>query len=74
MATFARKELINQVALKAHSFGITPENPGKMEVGSEYVSINGKQYPKSYQESLKALHREIAGVKDFAQPAKVQKI
>jgi|GEM_PF-4288247 len=39
VATFARKELINQVALRAQSFGITLKSSGKMEVGSDYVSI-----------------------------------
>lgn len=47
VATFARKELINQVALRAQSFGITPESPGEMEVGSDYVIINSRLWRKS---------------------------
>jgi len=59
VATFARKELINQVALRAQKLGITPESPGEMEVGSDYVIISGQRYPKSYQEPFQSLQKEI---------------
>lgn len=66
VATFARKELINQVTLRAQSFGITPKSFGDMKDGSDYVIINGQHYPKNFQEPLKALQREIEK-KDFHQ-------
>lgn len=66
VATFARQELINQVILRAQNFDITPKSPGEMEIGNDYVSINGKHYSKSYQEPFKALQREIEK-KDFHQ-------
>ncbi|MCL5289453.1 MAG: BREX-1 system adenine-specific DNA-methyltransferase PglX [Firmicutes bacterium] len=59
VATFARKELINQVSLRVQSFGITPESTGKIEVGSDYVIISGRHYPKKLLKPFEALKKEI---------------
>lgn len=59
VATYARKELISQVALRAQSFGITPKSLGEIEVGSDYVIINSQRYPKSFERPYKTLQKEI---------------
>lgn len=43
-ATFARRELITQVKLKAKAFGITPEGLPEVAEGADYIEVNQVRY------------------------------
>lgn len=48
-AVMARNELMQEVELKANSFGVSEDSDGTIQRGSDYVIINDVTYPKSYE-------------------------
>jgi len=54
----ARTELINQITLKANSFGVYKDSHSEITIGTDYVTINGNKYAPSYAESYKKLLKE----------------
>lgn len=58
-AVYARNELRNQVILRAQAFGVTSTGFGQMEVGSDYIQINGEEHPLSYKKAYETLIKEL---------------
>ncbi|BAU29736.1 N-6 DNA methylase [Aneurinibacillus soli] len=57
-AVNARVELLQQVAAQALRFGVTEENVGKLEIGTDHILINGKTYDKTLERPYRALTSE----------------
>jgi type II restriction/modification system DNA methylase subunit YeeA len=58
-AVYARKELMNQIALRAQSFGITEKSTPSIVTGSDYVEVNEKKYPIYSKRGIEKLINEI---------------
>lgn len=54
----ARTELINQITVKANSFGVYEDRNSELTIGTDYVIINGKKYDPSYADSYRKLIEE----------------
>ena len=54
----ARTELINQITLKANSFGVYKDSLSEITIGTDYVTINGNKYDPSYGEAYRKLLKE----------------
>ena len=54
-AIMARRELRSQVTRMANSFGVYEDKDGEIEVGNDYVKINNKTYPRSYEGAYRKL-------------------
>jgi type II restriction/modification system DNA methylase subunit YeeA len=54
-AIMARKELRDEVTLKANTFGLSENDNCEIYIGSDYVKINGNTYPKTYEKAYRKL-------------------
>lgn len=54
-AIMARRELIDEVKLKANNFGLNENSDCKVQPGSDYVMINGNRYHKAYGKAYEKL-------------------
>ncbi|WP_051663081.1 BREX-1 system adenine-specific DNA-methyltransferase PglX [Alicyclobacillus macrosporangiidus] len=57
-ATEARRDLIEQVGLRAKELGVTETQCAAAEAGEDYVVIGGVRYPKAYQSAYERLCAE----------------
>lgn len=57
-ATSARRELIEQVSLRARELGVTETRCATPEVGPDYVVLGGMRFPKVYQRGYERLCAE----------------
>lgn len=57
-ATEGRRDLIEQVGLRAKELGVTETQCGVAEAGEDYVVIGGVRYPKAYQSAYERLCAE----------------
>lgn len=57
-ATSARRELIEQVSLRAKELGVTETRCATPEVGPDYVVLGGMRFPKAYQRGYERLCAE----------------
>ena len=65
-ATKARRDLMEQVALRARELGVTVHGCGGIEIGPDYVVIGGVRYPAAYRQSHERLCAQWKA-KGFAQ-------
>ncbi len=65
-ATKARRDLMEQVTLRARELGVTAGGCGRIEAGPDYVIIGGSRYPAPYQQSYERLCAQWKA-KGFAQ-------
>ena len=54
-AIMARRELRDEITLKANIFGLNENSKSEVKVGSDYVMINRNRYPKVYGKAYEKL-------------------
>lgn len=55
-ATWARRQLLDQVAIQAERLGLTADQPITYTVHGDYLTVGNTQYPKPWQSAFESLN------------------